>query len=1089
MKDQAEQYFNKAWRTKFHKPWDDVSGPAMDKESVPFFAARTLFREMICDVLSSNAGLQLKLSRGMGANSDLIMCRVRSPVGVLEAEADRTDYSLQFRDEVDPGHDFWFRGGRDEEIRNEACDLDRPDAEKRLKDLYEHQKITANDMGIFDNEPREHQSLWSRRVHTLERIADMVPCANDFPAYCPFATDPKRRHLFKQYQSVRGKMLFQSKDRLALTASIMKQTLTISTLMKQSVVVDMLALHDANQGEVLSNEVLTKRWVYPWKESRRKVGAPTMSSSYMAPDKEVPLLLYPFSQPLGDIRAYFGEKVTFYYLWLGFFTYALLFPALLGSALQGYMWGYGFTWCERGEYDYFQMAAVGAVVVWCVVAACMWKGERAIAATKWGTDSSAEETPKLRAAFTAQTIGAHGAEEWYVFGAKNPFGFMEGLYYELMAAAGSEAPNTMEDYQRNPVTNRYEPFYPGWLRGFWSMVSLFIIAICVGAVAAEVEGLMYLESVLTESIGTYGSYTVAVIIALLIPAISGLFNRLAEALTDNENHATQPSHDAALVVKVFALNVANYFGALLYIAFAKKWTYGCAKDCCMYDASVQFVAILVVLTLLKIMGPVVEMLKLRQRCGKLSGGASRLFFKVVICVVNVFATLARGYFGYMPKDYFSTASLLADAGDAAGEGGAQPWEQEFSREAYEGVFNDMAEATLLLMLVASFFAVFPAAPIFLVLMNLLEIRMDALKMMTRVRRPAPEAATGIGLWEDIVDLIAVSAALTNCALVVFTTNTFADYSLVTRFLIWFTATSAFIVLRYVLVYAIPTEPFGLSDVRKRHKFLRAKHVFGFVEDEDDDEDDSVRVRGMVDLESMDLSKMVGGEQNAELVDQIRNYQTQLRLVNNELDDQKAALQDAMLYEIMNNKTGIGETLDGLPLGCLYITLEKIENFMPEPLPFAGNIQMVISLRPNDSEKAAPGPPPLTSKRGRPTRVKGEIEFEELFTLAPVKTHKADIFFDIMDSSTDPKRRGTAFLSLAKLSDQLVHQKAIYISQRDPDNATRFNPSEAKLKVKVQFKYSKIKPIKERIAKLTKSQATIEKAITMSRLGRQRSDVA
>jgi hypothetical protein len=95
----------------------------------------------------------------------------------------------------------------------------------------------------------------------------------------------------------------------------------------------------------------------------------------------------------------------------------------------------------------------------------------------------------------------------------------------------------------------------------------------------------------------------------------------------------------------------------------------------------------------------------------------------------------------------------------------------------------------------------------------------------------------------------------------------------------------------------------------------------------------------------------------------------------------------------------------------------------------------------------------------------------------------------MDSSTDPKRRGTAFLNLSKLEDQLVHQKAIYISQRDPDNATRFNPSEAKLKVKVQFKYSKIKPIKERIAKLTKSQATIEKAITMARLGRQRSDVA
>jgi len=267
-------------------------------------------------------------------------------------------------------------------------------------------------MGIFDSEPREHQSLWSRRVHTLERIADMVPCDNDFPAFCPFATDPKRRHLFKPFTSVRGKMLFQSKDRLSLTASIIAQTLTMHTLTKQGVVVDTMALHDANQGEVLSNEVLTKRWVYPWKESRRKVGAPTMSSSYMAPGKSVPLLLYPFSQPLSDIRAYFGEKVAFYYAWLGFFSYYLLFPALLGAALQGYMWGYGVVWCEAGVYDWFQIAAVGAVVVWCTVAAEMWKGERAIVATKWGTDGMHEEARALRSQFTAQTIGAHGADEW-----------------------------------------------------------------------------------------------------------------------------------------------------------------------------------------------------------------------------------------------------------------------------------------------------------------------------------------------------------------------------------------------------------------------------------------------------------------------------------------------------------------------------------------------------------------------------------------------------------------------------------------------------------------------------------------------------
>ena len=165
-------------------------------------------------------------------------------------------------------------------------------------------------------------------------------------------------------------------------------------------------------------------------------------------------------------------------------------------------------------------------------------------------------------------------------------------------------------------------------------------------------------------------------------------------------------------------------------------------------------------------------------------------------------------------------------------------------------------------------------------------------------------------------------------------------------------------------WAIPAEPFGLADLRKRHRFLRLKHIFGFIEDDDDgdsDDFDALRVRGVVDLEAMDLSKMVGSGASAAthgsgmggkaaasgdaggkakgidgvsdanaLVEQIRSYQVQLRRVNNKLEEQKRALQDAMQHEIMNNKTGIGETLNGLPLGCLSITLERIEGFMPDP---------------------------------------------------------------------------------------------------------------------------------------------------------------
>ena len=52
---------------------------------------------------------------------------------------------------------------------------------------------------------------------------------------------------------------------------------------------------------------------------------------------------------------------------------------------------------------------------------------------------------------------------------------------------------------------------------------------------------------------------------------------------------------------------------------------------------------------------------------------------------------------------------------------AQPWEQEYDREPYPGNFKDMSEAINLFSLVVCFVSVFPAAPIFLIAMNLVRI--------------------------------------------------------------------------------------------------------------------------------------------------------------------------------------------------------------------------------------------------------------------------------------------------------------------------------------------------------------------------------
>ena len=408
----------------------------------------------------------------------------------------------------------------------------------------------------------------------------------------------------------------------------------------------------------------------------------------------------------------------------------------------------------------------------------------------------------------------------------------------------------LHSYHHSPppqVSNRYEPHYPSHLRSVWVSASLLVCLVCIGAIAAEVEALMYLTSVLETSMGTLGLVLGSGIVAFLVPILGGVLNKIAELLTANENHETDHAYDASLVVKVFALNLCNYFGALLYICFVKAHTYGCPNGCCMYAASVQFIAILAMITLVKIMNPIIVICKLEQRATSVVNWASKLFFKCVICVVNVLAWCARGYFGYLPRDYFTSASSQAAA--AAGQNSddaAQPWEQEFTREEYEGVFSDMAEVILLLMLVTCFFVVFPAAPLVLVFTNLLEIRMDAHKMMSKVRRPVPEASSGVGMWVHVVDLLAVLAAFINSAIVVFTTQSFSEYSTVFKALLWLGAASVFLAVRAFLIVLIPGVPPHLATVRKRHKFLTLKHVYGFMEDDDDDDDsDALRVRVFV----------------------------------------------------------------------------------------------------------------------------------------------------------------------------------------------------------------------------------------------------
>lgn len=76
-------------------------------------------------------------------------------------------------------------------------------------------------------------------------------------------------------------------------------------------------------------------------------------------------------------------------------------------------------------------------------------------------------------------------------------------------------------------------------------------------------------------------------------------------------------------------------------------------------------------------------------------------------------------------------------------------------------------ATLLVLqygFVTIFVAAFPLAPFFALLNNILEMRLDAKKLLTMYRRPVSQRVRDIGVWYRILDSVGKLSVVTNVSL-------------------------------------------------------------------------------------------------------------------------------------------------------------------------------------------------------------------------------------------------------------------------------------------------------------------------------------
>lgn len=844
----------------------------------------TIAREMIIQILTQQCGLQLKLT----SNSSFIFCRVRAPIKLLELQADKEDYPLQLRGEIDPGsEEFWnFEiNGVPVEIEEENRLYTIQEGKKILENLYKAKKISAIDLNI--NPEEETQVMFSRRIHALERMADQVPITNQYVPYAPYVCNkPHLRYLFQTYPSIRGQTLFRSKDRLILTKSIIDKSIDLQVLIQSNVIISFLLLHDANRGEKLTIDYLARKWVKFWNTygiatkisqdkdeesnlnnktqdkfnissgnakdsivnsviiSRGSLCAPFVTHpAYDDEDYQLPFYLLMFSQPLKEIREYFGEKIGLYYCWLGYFTYALIIPAVAGLILDGIYFIRG-SQVSTVEYDYVSYIYLFVIISWAMWFDLNWNRESRLISIKWGTKGF-ESKEKDRSEFV---------------------------------------PDKNKPIQRSIINNYYETYYPESKRQWHQYTSYGVIFLLVLLDVFIIYMLLFIQTMSSffffernlSSFPLLYFYWISYFIIVCLTQLTSyyFFNYIAISLNNYENYRTDTEYEDSLVNKMMVFEFFNSILPCYFIGFGKNWIFddlrkelfneGENGDLCYDNCIVELRMFLYCIIIFRVIHAFWIMFvtyleakfqwfrNFRQASSR-SSHRKKSFFYNCICFFKIFNS------GHDSSNEEENQPLLISSSnfnssnvainpfatvDAANPNNHisgtntnpnhiiyeedNQFISEVNLREFHGIFYSSYTLFSQFAYINLFSIIIPILPLITLLENCVMIRISAYKLCHLYRRPFVELAEDCGKWESYMKYTIFLGIYTTIGFLTLSYPDLYTYSLYQKFIIFFVVSQLLIL--YLLVvqsYFNSNTEQDIDLIIQRQDYIIDKFVKGF----------------------------------------------------------------------------------------------------------------------------------------------------------------------------------------------------------------------------------------------------------------------
>uniref|UniRef100_A0A7S0G9H2 Anoctamin transmembrane domain-containing protein n=1 Tax=Proboscia inermis TaxID=420281 RepID=A0A7S0G9H2_9STRA len=137
-------------------------------------------------------------------------------------------------------------------------------------------------------------------------------------------------------------------------------------------------------------------------------------------------------------------------------------------------------------------------------------------------------------------------------------------------------------------------------------------------------------------------------------------------------------------------------------------------------------------------------------------------------------------------------------------------------------FNDYVYVVIQFAYVCCFSVVLPITPLIVLLNYLFSMRVDAYKLCRGRQRPLSQKSGGIGVWENVLNVVTVVAVLTNCALMAISSSQFIKLREkigdVSMLFVVIGLEHVMLFIKYILHTSLTSMPKSVLDSMKKERY-------------------------------------------------------------------------------------------------------------------------------------------------------------------------------------------------------------------------------------------------------------------------------